>query len=277
MKIAYDPGPDDLRLRFCTCSRFIWEQPRSVPMFSHPYTVLSVFLRGKTKLVFADRGRPPRISQPGDVGILPANLRRQPFQLILPIEVLAVGYMFEIRGGVDLMNFYDFPEKFDKSTARRLRTLMEELLAAESRADQVSEMQKLATRQRIGYALLENLLRVGVPKPGLLPVRRIMPAIEILNEKFCEPPDFADLITASGLSRTHFFRIFKSQTGVTPGEYVKRRRLREAVLLLQESDLTVAEIGAVVGWPDQFYFSKLFKAALGLSPKAYRTRYQSCY
>ncbi len=275
MKPDYDPSPDDLRLRFCACSQFVWEQPPRTPMFSLPYTVLFFLLRGKSKLVFADRGRPPLVSAVGEVHILPANLRRQPFQLALPAEILAVGYSFEIRGGMDLMNFYDFPAHFTPATDGRLRELMEELRDAEAQAAEGPEMQTAATRQRIGYALLETLLPTASPKPGLLPVRRILPAIEILNEKYREPPDFEGLVAASGFSRTHFFRAFKSQTGFTPGEYLKRRRLREAALLLQQSDLTVAQVGAAVGWPDQFYFSKLFKAALGLAPTAYRQRYRS--
>ena len=78
----------------------------------------------------------------------------------------------------------------------------------------------------------------------------------------------------SGFSRTHFFRIFKAQTGTTPIEYVKRRRLREALLLLQESDLNISEIGDKVGWPDPFYFSKIFKAKIGMPPSVYRLRHR---
>jgi AraC-like DNA-binding protein len=43
-----------------------------------------------------------------------------------------------------------------------------------------------------------------------------------------------------------------------------------AARLLRESDLTVAEIGEQVGWPDPFHFSKMFKSTYAQSPTAYR-------
>ena len=58
-------------------------------------------------------------------------------------------------------------------------------------------------------------------------------------------------------------------------EYVKRHRLREALLLLQESDLNISEIGDKVGWPDPFYFSKIFKSEIGVPPSVYRFQYRN--
>ncbi len=205
--------------------------------------------------------------------MLPANFRRSPETQVVPTEILAAGFIFEIHGGLDLLSFFDFPERLDNISNDRLRTLLEELhdgMGLDESAEPT--LQQSISRQRIGYTILEALLPVATPKPGLLSHRRLLPIIEILNEHYLLPPPLEELVVLSGLSRTHFFRSFKELTGVTPFGYVKRRRLREAGLLLQESDLTVAEVGQAVGWPDQFYFSRLFKEAVGLPPTVYRVQ-----
>ena len=175
---------------------------------------------------------------------------------------------------MDFLNFFELPLRPDKSTNGILRKLLEELLRLEKGSPGRTDLQKNVSRQRIGYAMLESILAVSTPKPGMFSMRRLLPIIEHLNDNFTARPDLHELLKLSGVSRTHFFRMFKSQTGTTPVEYVKRRRLREALLLLQESDLTIAEIGDKVGWPDQFYFSKLFKSEIGMPPSAYRFQHK---
>ena len=166
-----------------------------------------------------------------------------------------------------------FRSRLDDSTNRRIQALLEELHEGMTPEENATPtLRQSILRQRVGYAILEALLPAATPKPGLLSHRRLLPIIEILNEQYLTPPAVEELVRRSGLSRTHFFRSFKELTGVTPIGYVKRRRLREAGLLLQESDLTVAEVGQAVGWPDQFYFSRLFKEAVGLPPTTYRVQ-----
>jgi len=275
MKDNYDIFPDDLRLRYHLCRRFHYDSPTFPLLFSHPYTVIAGYTNGKAEIDFADRAKPPLLLQTGDICILPANCRRHTRSLSPGgADFIAAGFLFEIRGGMDFLNFFDLPSRPDKITNGILRKLLEELLGLEIDSPERTELQKNVSRQRIGYAMLESILAVSTPKPGMLPLRRLLPVIEHLNDNFNARPDLPKILKMSGLSRTHFFRMFKSQTGATPVEYVKRRRLREALLLLQESDLNIAEIGDKVGWPDPFYFSKLFKAEIGLPPSAYRLQHK---
>ena len=275
MKSDYETFPDDLRLRYHLCRRFHYVAPTFPPLFSHPYTVIAGYTNGKAEIGFADRGKPPLLLQAGNICILPANCRRHTRSLSPGgADFIAAGFLFEIRGGMDLLNFFDIPSRLDKITNGVLRNLLEELHGLEIDSVERTDLQKNVSRQRIGYAMLESILAVSIPKSGMLPLRRLLPAIEHLNDNFNARPDLPKLLQMSGFSRTHFFRMFKSQTGTTPIEYVKRRRLREALLLLQESDLTIAEIGNKVGWPDPFYFSKLFKAEIGMPPSAYRLQHK---
>ena len=276
MKNDYETFPDDLCLRYHLCRHFHYASPTFPPFFSHPYTVIAGFLSGKTEIGFADRVKPPLFLRAGEVCVLPANCRRHGRSLSPDgVDFIAAGFLFEVRGGMDILNFLDIPPRLDKLTHGILRHLLKELLGLETDYHEGTELQTNVSRQRIGYAMLESILAVSAPKPGMLPVRRLLPAIEYLNDNFNARPDLPKLLKMSGFSRTHFFRMFKNQTGTTPVEYVKRRRLREALLLLQESDLNISEIGDKVGWPDPFYFSKIFKSEIGMPPSVYRIQYRN--
>jgi len=274
MKSDYETFPDDLRLRYQFCRRLHHAAHTFPPFFSRPYTVIAEFMSGKTEIGFADRVTPPILLRAGDCCILPANCRRHG-RALSPggAEFITSGFLFEVRGGMDLLNFFDIPPRPDKRTNGILRNLIEELLGLERKSPRHTDLQKNVAKLRIGYAMLESILAISAPKPGMFASRLLLPAIEHLNANFTARPDLPKILKMSGVSRTHFFRMFKSQTGTTPIDYVKRRRLREALLLLRESDLNISEIGDKVGWPDQFYFSKLFKAEIGLSPSAYRLRH----
>jgi AraC-like DNA-binding protein len=72
------------------------------------------------------------------------------------------------------------------------------------------------------------------------------------------------------LSRWHFSRTFRAQTGLRFVEYLNGIRLRQAATLLAETDLPVAEIARRVGYRQSGHFQRTFKRWAGLSPSGYR-------
>ena len=65
-------------------------------------------------------------------------------------------------------------------------------------------------------------------------------------------------------------RMVKKQTGKTYKELVQARRLQQAVYLLKNTDMTVADIGNAIGYDNLSYFHKIFKEKYQMSPKHYR-------
>ena len=55
--------------------------------------------------------------------------------------------------------------------------------------------------------------------------------------------------------------------------YLARRRVETAAGLLLHTEQSVTQIGRSVGWPDQNYFARRFKAHFGLSATTYRSRF----
>jgi transcriptional regulator GlxA family with amidase domain len=93
-----------------------------------------------------------------------------------------------------------------------------------------------------------------------------------------KPMKISTLSATVGLSNSSFFDRFKNATGQTPLNLFIRARMRWAGELLEQTTLQIQEVAGRVGYDDQFYFSRLFKAVHGRSPRDYRAqkRSQSC-
>ncbi|GGF61644.1 hypothetical protein GCM10010912_03540 [Paenibacillus albidus] len=73
-----------------------------------------------------------------------------------------------------------------------------------------------------------------------------------------------------GMSGDYTSKLFRQIAGIPPGEYLRSIRHREARKLLQETDWPIERIGELVGYPDIHYFSRVFTATEGISPRGYR-------
>lgn len=75
---------------------------------------------------------------------------------------------------------------------------------------------------------------------------------------------------AQSLSRYQFIRQYKARTGQTPIQAFLHMKVSRACYLLEISDASVADIALEFGFDDAYYFSRLFKKVVGLSPAKYR-------
>src|SRR3546814_6389628 len=82
------------------------------------------------------------------------------------------------------------------------------------------------------------------------------------------------MVERSGLNARTFSRRFKAATGFAPLEYVQALRIEEAKQMLETDTLSANEVGASVGYDDSASFRRIFKRGVGLSPSAYRKKFQ---
>lgn len=126
--------------------------------------------------------------------------------------------------------------------------------------------------------LLEILARLANASTVERPVPRLQDVVRrarlALEEDPGGLPVVEDLIRQFDVSRTHFFRVFKQQTGQTPYQYHLALAIGRAGAMLRNSNLSIKQISLGLGFENQFHFSKLFKKKTGLSPKDYRGRWQ---
>jgi len=82
--------------------------------------------------------------------------------------------------------------------------------------------------------------------------------------------DQTSLAARSQRHRTTLFRQFTRHRGLTPSAYLRRQRLAEALRLLRETSLPIAEIATASGFRDPAYLSQVIRTATGFTPTALR-------
>lgn len=108
------------------------------------------------------------------------------------------------------------------------------------------------------------------PDDVLIHLRR---ARDLADREYAAPLDLDRLAAAAGVSKYHFLRVFRATYGVTPAEYVSRRRIERAQDLLRATNLTVTEVCHAVGFSSLGSFSSRFRSVVGESPSDFQRRY----
>lgn len=93
---------------------------------------------------------------------------------------------------------------------------------------------------------------------------------EFMHAHLNEPLRLEDFAREAGLSVSHFSELFRSQTGQSPMAYFIHLRMRLACRLLDLSNKPIKVVAIETGYKDPYYFSRVFKKAMGQSPEKYR-------
>lgn len=101
-------------------------------------------------------------------------------------------------------------------------------------------------------------------------IRNLKKTVTLMRNDLAAYPSGEKLAQIAGMSPTRYQLAFKKHYGTTPYEYLKELRLNQALFLLKNSDYSITEIAAKVGYHTSGYFAKLFKNAYGLGPREYR-------
>ncbi|HDH7823028.1 TPA: helix-turn-helix transcriptional regulator [Raoultella planticola] len=80
------------------------------------------------------------------------------------------------------------------------------------------------------------------------------------------------LVKKSGYSHRHIHNTFKKEVGVTPGKYIRNRRMTLAALLVRFTARSIFEISLDLSFNSQQSFNRLFSSQFGCSPLKYRKR-----
>ena len=100
-------------------------------------------------------------------------------------------------------------------------------------------------------------------------------AVEYMEIHLSRPVTTEEIALAAGEKKRNFVSRFFQETGMTIKEYLAKKRCNIAAQLLANSESSVQEIAAYVGYLDNNYFSKVFKSNVGMSPQSYRNIYKT--
>ncbi|HSF64192.1 MAG TPA: AraC family transcriptional regulator [Paracoccaceae bacterium] len=99
---------------------------------------------------------------------------------------------------------------------------------------------------------------------------RIRNALRLVQERLGDTLEIDDVARDVGLSRPHFFKLFREQVGVTPNIYLNALRMERAIERLAATSEAVSDIGLDLGFSSQASFSRFFIANGVVAPSAYR-------
>ncbi len=99
---------------------------------------------------------------------------------------------------------------------------------------------------------------------------RVRRSLRLMQERFAEETAMDDLAREVGLSRPHFFKLFKMQMGITPNLYLNTLRTEHAIDELVTTDKSITDIGLDLGFASQASFTRFFTSNVGIPPTDYR-------
>ncbi|PMZ57851.1 AraC family transcriptional regulator, partial [Pseudomonas sp. GW247-3R2A] len=122
-----------------------------------------------------------------------------------------------------------------------------------------------------------HLSMLGAPNSGEFRDARVRRGTAWLLEHLDDPNPIDNAARACGLSRAHFFALFKKDTGMTPTLLLNDARMRRAFTWLErERSGTLGLLSENLGFSEQGHFTRFFRQHIGASPSQYR-RVVDCY
>ncbi len=101
-------------------------------------------------------------------------------------------------------------------------------------------------------------------------VETIFRSLSYFHNHIHKPVTVAQLAEIEHFSPSRYRTVFRRCMGMSPSEYMTRMRMRRACELLAMADMSIREVAESCGYPDQLYFSRVFRANFGIAPSKYR-------
>ncbi len=223
---------------------------------------------------FQVEGRDPIQVEPGQSLLIPSGTRHR---IDCGEGGLLHGVWFHfnytVLGTVDVMSLLDTPCALDTATTTTLIDMARKLVELYSKVHD-NPLWVMTKRKEQGFHFLSAVVRMSQLRNQAIrfinQCERLAPVLTYIGGHLAESLSIDELADRIGLSRSRFHEVFKDLMGLSPIDYVKMQRFRAAQVLLLSTDLSIAEISSLVGHPDQFHFSRSFRATFGRSPRQFR-------
>ncbi len=139
-------------------------------------------------------------------------------------------------------------------------------------ADQIKNNKDLIMNS-IMYEYLFLLARKfpgGLPEENKKKAGYVDEALKYIESAYCDPITVQDIADRLNINRSYLSRLFRTITGISIQDYLLDYRIRQACILLKNSDLSIRTIAHSVSYMDALYFSRLFHRKKGMTPSEYR-------
>jgi AraC-like DNA-binding protein len=139
--------------------------------------------------------------------------------------------------------------------------------------DRIAYLEAITTLSNIMFAWVAAEWKRRSPGGGVDLESRLARAELFARQSLGTGFSVSDFARAANFSRSQFTALYTKARGISPGHFLRQERIRQAEALLARSDLPLAKVGALVGYADPTVFGRVFRAAHGISPKAWRKKH----
>ena len=154
--------------------------------------------------------------------------------------------------------------------------LYDEIVEAMRLVHQGSNKWTITNDKLASNAVERTLLLAHMANPGsnesAQVSRRIQNALSYLASNNHRPVSMDELAEHCNCSSSRLSVQFREEVGMSPIRYHEHERLHRASHMLRDTDLSIADVAAAVGFDDPFYFSNRFRKQFGSSPRAFRAK-----
>ncbi len=176
------------------------------------------------------------------------NMQNLKYHFVITIAMIA---RYCIDGGMDVSTSYALSDFYIQK-------------ADESNLP--GELNVLHRRAAVDYA--ERMKKLRKDKICSIHVVR---CIDYMHDNLHSRITVEELAELVGLNPSYLSRLFKKETGVAVSEYIQQLKIDAAQNMLLYSDFTPARISSILAFPDQSYFTQVFKKYTGLTPKKFQS------
>lgn len=232
---------------------------------SYPYYVIEIPIKGKCDLQI---GKKKYVLKRGTIGgFAPGTAHHYKCNQQSPME-----HFFIVFLGTEAKKLFEMSTLASKGVIE-VPNLHETLFLAETilkKGLEKADHSLMICNNYLRIMLLELVHEIVESGDSSLSLITYKSCKEYIDESFSwllYPRDIADEF---GITVRHMSRLFKQYGQTTPHEYIMRLKMNKASVLLLTSSMTVKRIATLVGFEDQYHFSRNFKRFYGFSPQKYR-------
>ncbi|KAA6301471.1 MAG: Arabinose operon regulatory protein [Candidatus Ordinivivax streblomastigis] len=276
---------EDFNLTLLNAARKIHHADWNWKDVNSPFARLYMVENGSAKVILPDG---VHIIQPGYLYLIPAFVTHS-----YESDSVFIHYYFHIYNGYDIFDRWNFPfevhsDELDVLLVKRLLAINPgiELKYSDPRTyDNFSTLtQNIAKSSQKSFifgletnGILNQLFSRFLDKATLkqeVSDKRIKKALRYIRENINKNLHVNDLADLCSLNRDHFTRLFKKEMQCTPMQYIIRKKIEKAQLILIASETSIKNIAYGLSFDDVTQFNRSFKKVTGISPTSYKNQYK---
>jgi len=131
--------------------------------------------------------------------------------------------------------------------------------------------------QTIVSALIQHTVHQGrsarpeITRGGLSPIQ-LRRVLDLIEDRLAGRPSLPELAALLDVSTRYFCRAFRASTGLSPHQFVLRRRVERARALIEQGELSLSETAIAAGFADHSQMATTFRKLLHVRPSHFRRR-----